>query len=364
MMSIDMLTRYPIIPAEPDEERVQRLMKRCDAPHDLVFLTLVRLQNEEVAMGTINYLKEKQYQKWYKPNLGIIKQLLVKKRYLEFCLQLWKGNNQMLKQVAFQMLPLLISHYPDHDELIDMLGETEFERMENRHAISEVLNHMAQTHLMRNENELCIACIDEAEKFMKQGPTMGYIKGLAYKDMGDLDNAEIYFREALDASQGRFTEPRSELGDLLLKRGGEDNIEEAISHLSLLTDDRENPKLEAIFFQLLFGLEKLKMYEEGLKYMTLLMKYKPNNTQAILETSRMANLCGEYSMAEVYSRELLRMDPASKDGNYQLALSLFHQGVYGKETQALLNTILENSAGHVKALQLKSRLDILDERWT
>merc|ERR1719330_641531 len=90
----------------------------------------------------------------------------------------------------------------------------------------------------------------------------------------------------------------------------------------------------------------------------MLCKLKPKSMQARYEAGRMGNACQEYEDAEDYLREALRLEPASTDTKYQLALSLYNQGVNRSESEELLNSVLENRPDHVKGLQLLSQLSL------
>merc|ERR1712048_1213025 len=105
-----------------------------------------------------------------------------------------------------------------------------------------------------------------------------------------------------------------------------------MGHLQILVADRNNPKVQEIYFRLLFGLEKLKEYDVALEYMAELARLKPNSMQAKYEAGRMGNAAGEYEQAEDHLRGALALEPMGAEIKYQLALSLFNQGIID-ETQ-------------------------------
>jgi len=356
MMGFDLLTKFPLVPPAPSEELVQRLMKEEDASREIVFAALQRTQDPLYARGSIRNLKGMEYNRLVLPNFPEIKRLMLKHRALEFALNLWNSDNNMFKQCGYQMIPVLISDYPDEDELMSYLGETSQERSMNCRVIEEVLLNMGQNHYMRKESVEALKAFEEAEKFSggKSAP-LAYLSGLAHKELGNLVEAEENFGIALGLSRGKFSEARLELSNILLK-GGEEDIEKAVQHLTILSQDRNNPKLEEIYFRLLFGLEKLKEYDTAFEHMTNLTRLKPNNQPAKYEAGRMGNLCQEYDLAEPFLRQSLKLSPASIDTKYQLALSLFQQGFIEEETSALLQSVLKSRPDHVKSLQLLSRI--------
>jgi len=239
---------------------------------------------------------------------------------------------------------------------MDYLGDTDSERNINRRVIEEVLLNLGQNHYMRKESIEALKVFQEAEKFGggKNAP-LAYLSGLAYKELGNLEEAEINFGIALALSRGKFTEARLELSNILLK-GDDGQVEKAVQHLQILCQDRNNPKLEEVYFRLLFGLDKLKEYDVAFEHMTNLTRLKPNSQQAKYEAGRMGNLCQEYESSEQFLRQALKLAPASTDTKYQLALALFQQGVIDNETTDLLGSVLKARPDHVKSLQLLSRI--------
>jgi len=356
MMGFDLLMKFPLVPPTPSEEMVEQLMQSEDATREVVFAALQRTQDPLFARSSIRNLKSVR-SKLVLPDFADIQRLMLKNRALEFALNLWNSDNNMFKQCGYQMIPSLICGYPDQDELMGYLGDTEVERKINCRIIEEVLMNMGQNHYMRKESEEALKAFEEAEKFGggKNAP-LAFLSGLAYKELGNLEDAETNFAIALALSRGKFTEARLEISNILLKGKDSNDIEKAVQHLQILCQDRNNPKLEEVYFRLLFGLDELKEYELAFEHMSNLARLKPNSQQAKYEAGRMGNMCQEYELAEQFLRQALQLTPASTDTKYQLALALFQQGVIEQETQDLLTSVLKNRPDHVKCLQLQSRI--------
>lgn len=363
MMTFDLLTKFAIVPREPSQTDIEKLMKDEDAPYEVVYMCLIRHQQIPHAREAIRFLKTKDWSKYPKPEFVEIKRLLVKFKALEFALNCWKSPNQILKQSAFQMIPLLIADFPDYDELIASLGSDDREIMLNRKCIEEILSNMGQHHFQRNENHAAIKALDQAERMGGINPVIAYIKGMAYRDLENIDMAEGNFKLALTMSRGQFGESRLELANLLLKYRGEEGADEAVNHLAILTNDKNNPKVEDVYFRLLFALEKIKDYDMAFQYMRELCKYKATNTQAAYEAGRMGNLSGEHELAERYLRRCLDLEPARTDTKYQLALAISLQGELDEEVDELLESVLRSRPDHVKALQLGSRICVEKQDW-
>eukprot|EP00494_Astrolonche_serrata_P028730 UN28997 len=245
MMSLDMLIRFPLYPSEPPEELVDRLMKDVGCSHDIAYMSLLVYGDENNAREWAKILKTRnQNFKMRKPNFHEIKQLLIKNRALEFALNCWNSKSNILKQSAFQMIPSLISDYPDHAELVEMLGDTDQKRSFNCRQIEEVLLNMGQNHYMRTEYHAALKSFEDASKFGRMSATVAYLMGLAHKDLQNTIEAQEFFRAALELSRGRFADARLEYASLLLKYGKEDSLDEAVNHLAILTSESSHPKIQ------------------------------------------------------------------------------------------------------------------------
>lgn len=262
----------------------------------------------------------------------------------------------MYKQTAFQMVPMLINEYPDLNELIKSLGDTEQEKMLHKRAIEEILINMGQTHYMHKENEAALKCFEECLKFVAPSILVLYFLGLVNQELGNIDIAENNFGLALDLSQGQFSDARLELSNLLLKHRGINGCEEAIQHLCFLTNEKQHPKIDEVYFRLLFALEQTNQYNLALKYMKKFTEMKPNNIQGLFEVGRIANFVGEHEMAENSLRNVLVCEPRNYEAKYQLALSLYNLNASKDEVKKLLNQVLLHKVNHIKALQLKSKI--------
>jgi len=164
----------------------------------------------------------------------------------------------------------------------------------------------------------------------------------------------------LDLSNGQFSDARLELSNLLLRHKKLDDYEEAIQHLIFLTNEKQHPKINEIYFRLLFALEEMKQYELALKYMKKFTKMKPNNIQGLFEVGRIANLVGEFKLSNKYLKKVLAREPMNTSAKYQLALSCYGLNDSTKEINKLLNEILKQK-DDVKALQLKYKIAFNEE---
>jgi len=228
-----------------------------------------------------------------------LKRLLIEKKVLKFALRLWLTGSNVYKQTAFQIVPMLINEYPDLNELSRSLGDTDDEKSISERTIEEILLHVGQTHYMRNENEAALKCFEESLKFGSPNILVLYFLGLVNKELGHIDTAENNFSLSLDLSNGQFSDARLELSNLLLRHKKLDDYEEAIQHLIFLTNEKQHPKINEIYFRLLFALEEMKQYELALKYMKKFTKMKPNNIQGLFEVGRIANLVGEFKLSNI-----------------------------------------------------------------
>merc|ERR1712070_700703 len=136
--------------------------------------------------------------------------------------------------------------------------------------------------------------------------------------------------------------------------------EEAIQHLIFLTNEKQHPKINEIYFRLLFALEGIKEYELALKYMKKFIKMKPHNVQGLFEVGRVANVVGDFKLAKKYLKKVLAHEPMNASAKYQLALSDYYLNDSIKEINKLLNEILTQK-DDVKALQLKYKIALNEE---
>jgi len=180
---------------------------------------------------------------------------------------------------------------------------------------STTASNMASTYLRRGDFELALARADDAVRLDPSNPDARYNRGLAKKQLGQLDRAERDFRAAMELEPAYVADGAAELGAL---RAMQNDLDGALAFCrsAIATDPRHG----LAHYYLGLTLRNLDRLDEAAAAYEAALQYRPDLVDAHHNLGYLRELQGRRQEAARHYRAALEVDP-----DFELSREALHR---------------------------------------